>query len=120
MSTTDNPHDDRAESPPDSHERYGRIYQSAEFASLRSRFRRFVFPATVAFLVWYFLYVLMATFAPGFMGVKVLGNINVAIVFGLLQFVTTFLLAWWYANKAKREFDPAGDRLRHEFEEGAR
>ena len=32
-----------------------------------------------------------------FMSTKVVGNINVALVFGLLQFVTTFLLAWLYA-----------------------
>lgn len=104
----------------DRHRDYESIYSSREFAGLRRAFRRFVFPATVAFLAWYFLYVLLATYAHGFMAIKIVGNINVALVFGLLQFVTTFLIAWWYAVKAGRDFDPAAERLRAKFEQGAR
>ena len=47
------------------------------------RFRRFVFPMTALFLAWYFLYVLLAAFAPDFMATKVVGNINVGLLFGL-------------------------------------
>ena len=75
-----------------------RLRETAEFEELRRRFRRFVFPATVAFLSWYLLYVVLSTYARDFMDVKVIGHINVALVFGLLQFVTTFLIAWWYAR----------------------
>jgi uncharacterized membrane protein (DUF485 family) len=96
---------------------YAAIHASAEFAELRRRFRRFVFPATVGFLAWYFAYVLLASFAHDLMAQPVVGNINVALVLGLAQFVTTFLLAWWYATKAERDFDPLADRLRHEFDE---
>ena len=32
------------------------------------------------------------------MGTKVVGNINVALVFGLLQFVSTFVIAWLYSR----------------------
>ncbi|MGO4418180.1 DUF485 domain-containing protein, partial [Streptomyces sp. MCAF7] len=37
---------------------------------------------------------------------KVAGNINVALVFGLGQFLTTFLIAWWYSRHAAAKLDP--------------
>ena len=37
---------------------------------------------------------------------QVVGNINVALVFGLLQFVTTFLLAWLYSRFSTATLDP--------------
>ncbi len=47
-------------------------------------------------MTWYLLYVVMSMWAHDFMSTKVVGNINVALVFGLLQFVSTFLIAWLY------------------------
>ena len=38
---------------------------------------RFAFPMTVAFLVWYLLYVLLSTYAHDFMSTEVFGNMNV-------------------------------------------
>lgn len=99
---------------------YAEVYHDPQFVELRRRFRSFVFPVTVGFLVWYFLYVLLASYASDFMSTKLVGNINVALVFGLLQFVSTFAIAWWYARKANRDFDPIADKLRHEFEEARR
>ena len=61
---------------------YDEVQQSAEFVDLRRRFRRFVFPMTALFLAWYFLYVLLAAFAPDFMAIKLFGNINVGLVLG--------------------------------------
>lgn len=95
---------------------YEVVYNDPRFIELRSRFRRFVFPVTVAFLVWYFLYVLLANYAHDFMSTKVVGNINIALIFGLLQFVSTFTIAWLYARRASRDFDPIADELRAEFE----
>ena len=46
----------------------------------------FVIPATVAFLAWYLLYVVMCNWAHRLHEPPALGNINVALVFGLLQF----------------------------------
>jgi len=119
VSTTYEP--DRVGPPPTGPDAaYARIHDSAEFLELRRRFRRFVFPVTAGFLTWYFAYVLLANYAHGLMARRVVGNINVALVLGLLQFVTTFLIAWWYAKKAERDFDPLAERLRHEFEESVR
>src|SRR5689334_20287337 len=92
------------------------VQQSADFVALRRAFRRFVFPVTIAFLVWYGLYVLLSAYARGFMSHKVVGHINVALVFGLLQFLSTFLIAWAYTRYADRNLDPAADKLRDELE----
>lgn len=96
---------------------YQRIHASDDFAQLKKTFLGFVAPVTVGFMVWYLLYVLMSNYAPGFMGHVLFGNINVALVFGLLQFVTTFGIAIWYARFAAAHMDPIADRLREEYEQ---
>jgi uncharacterized membrane protein (DUF485 family) len=97
---------------------YEEVQAGEEFAQLRRTFRRFVFPVTAAFLVWYFLYVLMSAYAIDFMNTKVIGNINIGIIFGLLQFVSTFAITMWYVRWADREFDPTADALRERIEGG--
>ncbi len=99
---------------------YDRLHETAEFQELRRRFRRFAFPATVAFLAWYLLYVFMSMWAPAFMDHQLWGHINVALVFGLLQFLTTFLLAWMYARYMQREVDPIARQLEAQYVKGAR
>lgn len=98
--------------------RYVQIASTDEFNQLRRALRRFVFPVSIAFLVWYALYVLLSAYARGFMSHKIVGEINVALVFGLLQFVTTFVIAWLYARYADRNLDPLADRLRDRIENG--
>jgi uncharacterized membrane protein (DUF485 family) len=97
---------------------YEEVQASDEFQDLRRRFRRFVFPLAGLFLVWYFLYVALAAYAPDFMSHQLVGNINVGLVFGLLQFVSTFTITMVYARWADREFDPTADRLREHIESG--
>jgi len=86
------------------------------FVELRKRFRNFVFPATVAFLAWYLLYVFLSAFGRDFMDAKVVGNLNVAFFFGILQFVSTFAIAFLYSRYADRKLDPLSAELRHELE----
>jgi uncharacterized membrane protein (DUF485 family) len=107
-----------AEPVPIPESRYVEVAHTPEFANLRRVFRRFVFPATAAFLIWYGLYVVMSAYARGFMDTKVVGHINVALVFGLLQFVSTFLIAWLYTRYADNKIDPLADQLRAEVEGG--
>jgi len=94
------------------------VQDSPEFGRLRHAVRGFVFPMTVAFLVWYFLYVLLADYAHGFMSTKVFGNITWGLILGLLQFVSTFLIALWYSRYANKRMDPLADELRAEIEGG--
>jgi uncharacterized membrane protein (DUF485 family) len=97
-------------------EEYREAQNSPEFTELRRRFRRFAFPMTVAFLAWYLLYVLLSTYAPGFMETSVFGNVNLGIVLGLLQFVSTFLITTLYVRHAARSTDPIADEMRGRLE----
>lgn len=99
--------------------RYVAAQASPEFQDLRRRYRSFVLPVAAASLGWYFFYVLLTTYAPGFMSEKLIGNINVGLVMGLLQFASTFAVTGWYVRHADNVLDPASERIRREFEEGA-
>ena len=95
---------------------YDQLHESPDFIELRRRYRGFVFPATVAFLTWYLLYVMMSNWATGFMNTKLIGNVNVALVFGLLQFLTTFVLAYIYSRFSTTQLDPLAQKLDAEYE----
>ncbi|MFC9584415.1 DUF485 domain-containing protein [Streptomyces yangpuensis] len=91
---------------------YLEVQRSAAFQEVRSRYRRFVVPATAGFLLWYVAYVVAATAAPGLMARPVLGAVNVAMLAGLGQFLSTFLLTWAYARHARLRRDRAALDLR--------
>lgn len=95
---------------------YDLLHASPEFAELRRRFRRLVLPLMVGFLAWYFLYVLLATYAHGFMAHEVAGRINVGLLMGLAQFVSTFGIAWFYARRAERDIDPLSAALHQRYQ----
>ncbi|MDQ3735201.1 MAG: DUF485 domain-containing protein [Actinomycetota bacterium] len=97
-------------------EQYVEAQNSPEFTELRRRFRRFAFPMTVVFLAWYLLYVLLTTYAPDFMSGEVFGNVNVGLLFGLSQFVSTFVITTMYVRHANKNTDPVADKIRHELE----
>ena len=101
-------------------EEYRAAQDSPEFVELKRRFRRFAFPMTVAFFTWYLLYVLLSTYASDFMSTRVFGNVNVGLLMGLAQFVTTFAITHLYVAHANRQTDPIADEMRgrleaHEF-----
>lgn len=99
-------------------EEFTAVQQSAEFAELRRSYRSFAFPLTVAFIAWYLLYVLLSSYAGGFMGTKLFGNINVALVLGVAQFATTFLIAWLYSRHAAAKLDPRASAIKARMEGG--
>jgi len=96
---------------------YEDLHESPDFQRLRRKFRGFVVPWTVAFFTWYMLYVFCSMWAQDFMSKDIVGNINVALVFGLLQFVSTFFIAWHYSRYANREFDPLANQLEKRYNE---
>ncbi len=93
-----------------------KVQSTEQFQELRKRHRSFVFPMAVAFLLWYFAYVLLADYAVGFMSTKVWGNINVGLILGLLQFVSTFAITSWYVSYSNRRLDPIAADIRNEIE----
>jgi uncharacterized membrane protein (DUF485 family) len=75
------------------------------------RKNRFIIPGTVYFLAWYFGFVILAGYAPDFMGREFLTDgLTVGYVLALSQFVMTWVLGAWYLRKADREFDPLAER----------
>jgi uncharacterized membrane protein (DUF485 family) len=100
-------------------EEFVAVQESAEFGELRSSYRGFAFPLTVAFIAWYLLYVLLSNYAGDFMGTKLLGNINIAMAFGFAQFLTTFLIAWWYSRHAAAKLDPKAEAIKSRMEGNA-
>ena len=92
------------------------VQSTEQFQELRKRHRSFVFPLSIAFLLWYFAYVLLADYALGFMSIKVWGNINVGLILGLLQFVSTFAITGWYVSYSNRKLDPIASEIRQEIE----
>ncbi len=96
---------------------YLEVQRSAAFQEVRSRYRRFVVPTVAAFFLWYVAYVVAATTAPTLMARPVAGAVNVAMVAGLGQFLTTFLLTWAYTRHARLRRDRAALELRWDTQE---
>lgn len=97
------------------HVDYRAVQESPEFQRLRSRHRRFVFPVLGACLVWYLAYVLLAVYAHDLMSTPVWGSVNLAMVLGLAQVITTFAVTTWYVSFANRRLDPLAEEIREEI-----
>lgn len=96
--------------------RFETVVMSERFRILVRRHRSFVFPLAVIFLVWYFVYVLLAAYAHDFMAMPVFGLVNVGLLFGLGQFVSTFAITMAYVSYANRRIDPVATEIRDELE----
>lgn len=108
-----------SEQTPSGHDRtidYVAVEQSPRFLRLKRTQRSFIFPLAAFFLIWYFVYVLLAAFATDFMAQRVWGDITVGLLFGLGQFVTTFAITMAYVAFANRKLDPLASEIREELE----
>ncbi|MBB1246874.1 DUF485 domain-containing protein [Streptomyces durbertensis] len=94
------------------------MHEDPRFKELRRRLLVFVFPMSAAFFSWYLLYVLMSAYARDTMATVLFGRVNLALVFGVLQFVTTFGIAVLYARYAARRLDPLAGELCEELDGG--
>lgn len=99
---------------------YVEVQRSDEFQRLRRTHRSFTLPLTLSFLAWFFVFVLLGAFARDFMAIRLFGTINVGLVLGLLQFVTTFGITAWYLHWANATYDPEATAIRADLEELAR
>jgi uncharacterized membrane protein (DUF485 family) len=79
-----------------------KLAATAEFKALLKAKAKFVIPATVFFIVYYFSLPLLVGYAPQLMARKVFGVVNVAYLFALSQFFMAWLLAWAYVRAAAR------------------
>lgn len=107
---------DQTHADPNGEIDYIAVEQSPPFQRLKRTQRSFIFPLAVFFLLWYFAYVLLAAFAPEFMGQRVWGDITIGLILGLAQFVTTFGITMAYVSFANRKLDPLATEIREELE----
>jgi uncharacterized membrane protein (DUF485 family) len=96
----------RTPRPPSSNIDWIAAERSPEFRELQRRRKRFVLPATIFFLAWYFGFIFLAGYAEGFMGESVYEGLTVGYTLALTQFVMVWGLGWLYLRKSDRVFDP--------------
>ena len=73
-----------------------RIYELPEFKALLKAKRRFIVPATIFFVVYYFALPYLVGYHPELMQRKVWGEMNWAYLFALSQFFMAWILAAVY------------------------
>lgn len=88
-----------------------RIAATPEFRALLRRKRRFILPASIFFIVYYFALPILVGYFPELMARKVVGALNIAYLFALSQFVMAWVLAWLYVRAAER-FDGMSANVR--------
>lgn len=89
---------------------WSRVTQMAEFRSMLKAKLRFIVPATLIFVVYYFALPVLVGYAPGLMSRKILGVVNLAYIFALSQFFMAWLIAALYLRAASR-FDKMERRV---------
>src|SRR5919199_435903 len=88
-----------------------RIERLPEFRELVARRRRFVLPATVFFMVWYFGFIVLAGYAEDFMGTSLIDGFTVGYGLALTQFVMVAVLGLSYLRYSERHLDPLRVRI---------
>jgi uncharacterized membrane protein (DUF485 family) len=112
MAETTARHDGRA--APGMHEEsidYRRIESSAEFRELAARRRRSIAAASLVTFGGFFVYLGLATFAPGIMGTTIAGGVPLAWLAAMTQVFMTWGVTWAYLRAADREFEPLERRV---------
>lgn len=86
------------------------VAKNPEFRELMAAKARFIVPATVFFIVYYFALPILVGYAPEFMKTPVIGPLNIAYLFALSQFFMAWIVAALYMRAAGR-FDAMAKRL---------
>lgn len=78
------------------------IAASPRFRELLRRKRRFVIPAMIVFIVYYFALPVLVGYARPLMEKRILGAVNLAYLFALSQFFMAWIIAALYVRAANR------------------
>ena len=81
---------------------WDRVAASRQFRDLMAMKKVFVIPAFIFFLTYYFMLPVLVGYASGFMSIKVWGNVNLAYLFALSQFVMAWTIAGLYVRAGDR------------------
>jgi uncharacterized membrane protein (DUF485 family) len=92
--------------PPD----WEQIAATDDFKTLVATKRKFIVPAVIFFIVYYFALPVLVGYAPKLMETKIFGVVNLAYLFALSQFFMAWILAAIYVKKAGR-FDALAQRI---------
>ncbi|MGE0128802.1 MAG: DUF485 domain-containing protein [Blastocatellales bacterium] len=87
-----------------------RVAAMEEFKSLVAAKRKFIVPAVIFFIVYYFALPAMVGYAPELMSKRVFGVINLAYLFALSQFFMAWIIAALYVRAAGR-FDQMARKI---------
>ena len=96
--------------PPRQSTIWDRVAEGEEFTDLMAAEARFIVPATLFFIVYYFALPVLVGYAPGLMAKKVFGVVNLAYLFALSQFFMAWTIAALYLRAAAR-FDHMEQRI---------
>ena len=96
--------------PPPERTIWDRVAESEEFKDLMAAKARFIVPATLFFVAYYFALPVLVGYAPKMMSRPVFGVVNLAYLFALSQFFMAWILAWIYVRAAGR-FDRMAKRI---------
>lgn len=98
-STTKPKHELTADEEPDVAD-WDRVAAMEEFKKLLASKRKFIIPATIFFVVYYFALPILVGYAPGLMDRRVFGVVNLAYLFALSQFFMAWIIAALYVRAA--------------------
>jgi uncharacterized membrane protein (DUF485 family) len=76
------------------------IESDSDFRELVREKRNFIIPATIFFLVYYFGFLILVGYFPDVVDVNVIGNINIAYLFALSQFIMAWIVMALYVRRA--------------------
>ena len=91
------------------------IEADPRFQILHRRKARFLSALMVLSVGYFFLLPVVAAWHPEFFRIRVIGAINVGIVFALSEFAMAWLVAALYLWRANREFDRLTADIRREI-----
>ncbi len=86
------------------------IANTDDFKTLIATKRKFIVPAVIFFIVYYFALPVLVGYAPELMQTKVFGVVNLAYLFALSQFFMAWILAAIYVKKAGK-FDALAQKI---------
>ncbi len=78
------------------------VAAAVDFRQLLAAKRRFIIPAVIFFVIYYFALPVLVGYAPGLMSRRVVGVINLAYLFALSQFIMAWAVAALYVRAASR------------------
>ena len=82
-----------------------------EFTALVASKRRFIIPATLFFIAYYFALPVLVGYFPELISRRVFGAVNIAYLFALSQFVMAWTMAFLYVRVSAR-FDEMAAGIR--------